>query len=1491
MYKLVFNNSYFAGFTGNYDKEKLTLRFVKLAKFIHITALAVSVLLLAGQMLLSSQRMQEKAAALVTSYSSSLLGTGFSVSSVRFTYPFGIEIKGMTVCDARQDTLAFISMAIAHFKPGQLLHKKLSISGIRLIHPDIRLYADSIGARPNYAFLSDIFKGNGETPDLLLRANSIVLRNASFSYDILDRPVEDGHFDRNHVGISGLNTSISLKALGADTIAVSIRKLRGRERSGFEVRSLKGSVAAGRHSVSIDGLSLHTDESSISVSSFKSSSGLADMRKPKPVVSFTARASASVTGYDFRAFVPGAAGMNGKITMVLNAQCDSNLLNISDFTVRLGHNDFAMNSSADVRLELPFNAEGLGHSQGSCSVTGHFSEGLPKWIDRQLSGFGISVPDVCRNLGGGSFSVTAASRGPESDIDINIESGAGEAVLNLKGEDGTYSARIDGIDIQVGRIAGIKAAGPCSFTLSALADSIGESVTGNARLDISSAVIGGYRFKGIAARANVHGDTYGMSVNFSDKNGAVSLLAGMHDTNIPEFWMRMEADSVKLDRYSLGRLDSIEVSGHLTAGFSGTDIDIMNGSLSIDNLFCSRPDGRSWYMNNLSASMSGGGTDSRAVAVSSDFIDAAMAGDFRLSTLASSFSTLTSVIAPTLADWLELNVPACRNKVTVDNRLAFNASLYNLDFADVILDRPAELSSTASLKLEMDETYGSFRCRTDIPGLQIQGGSIDGFIMRALLENGVFHSDISGDFTLESGKHFGLKNRADASISRPDSIDIDFNFSDAGTGTSVPLLTHVRFDGISSRRLKSSVFIDNSDILFSDGTWALSLDSISIYNGTAGISSLELCNASTGSSLSANGTVSADSTHILHVTADRLDLGKAMSLTRSGNKMNLGGTASGQLDLMGLLGKTAFEGSVSIEGLEFLTSEQGNLEAGFVWNRALSRVDITGVATDSAHSARTALDGFYRPNDSFIDMNIGALHTDLHFLNKWTGKIFSELGGRATGSIRLFGGKRNMDIEGEAVLENGFFDLKSLGARFIVKEDTLRFEPGIMTFSNIVCYDEYEHDGILNCTLRHDHFHNFKVNLDADVTDMMVYRMPESEKSNIFATIFAEGSVRLSSDRSSGLDVKADVRTTNGTRLGFKQANGQVANYNFLSIVDRNSISSDTAGMFNATALAPDGRKKADFNLDINVECDYSALLDLSMGALTGLMRGDGSIGIKYNRKDGIRLNGLYSLSYGMCSLSLEDLIRKDFSLREGSYVRFNGPLMDTELNLLTYHNVNSADIYDLDPSVSSDNSTRVRCLMDVTGTAGDPRLSFDIDIPNGTTQEKDILASATATEEQRNIQFMYLLAIGRFYSYDVNADAQDANSPSAVESFVNSAVNGQLNRIMSSFLHNDKISLSSNLSAGSFLSNDATNLSNKELEGILEAHLLDNRLLINGNFGYRENVINNTSNFIGDVEVRYKLLPRQGISLKGYNKSNDKYFSKTTLTTQGVGLVFERDF
>lgn len=80
------------------------------------------------------------------------------------------------------------------------------------------------------------------------------------------------------------------------------------------------------------------------------------------------------------------------------------------------------------------------------------------------------------------------------------------------------------------------------------------------------------------------------------------------------------------------------------------------------------------------------------------------------------------------------------------------------------------------------------------------------------------------------------------------------------------------------------------------------------------------------------------------------------------------------------------------------------------------------------------------------------------------------------------------------------------------------------------------------------------------------------------------------------------------------------------------------------------------------------------------------------------------------------------------------------------------------------------------------------------------------------------------------------------------------------------------------------------EFETMLSGQLLNNRLLINGNFGYRENPMANT-NFVGDFQAEW-LVNRSGdIRLKAYNETNDRYYTKTNLTTQGIGIIFKKDF
>ena len=198
---------------------------------------------------------------------------------------------------------------------------------------------------------------------------------------------------------------------------------------------------------------------------------------------------------------------------------------------------------------------------------------------------------------------------------------------------------------------------------------------------------------------------------------------------------------------------------------------------------------------------------------------------------------------------------------------------------------------------------------------------------------------------------------------------------------------------------------------------------------------------------------------------------------------------------------------------------------------------------------------------------------------------------------------------------------------------------------------------------------------------------------------------------------------------------------------------------------------------------------------------------------------------------------------------------------------------------------------MDVTGTPNSPKVNFDIDFPSLSADLKQMIYSIINAGEEKNQQVLYLLAVGRFYyGQDNNSSSmgdlsQQHNQTSlAMQSILSGRISQQLSSVLSTVVDNKNWNLGANISTGT------EGLQNAEYEGLLSGRLLNNRLLVNGKFGYRDNA-NATTNFIGDFDLKYLLFPNGNMAITVYNKTNDRYFTRNSLNTQGIGLIMKKDF
>lgn len=1450
---------------------------MRTGKALHITLVVMIALFLIGHFLLNNKKIQQDAALHVVRIAQSALKTDVSAGRVQLTYPFGMSIEDLTVYDLRHDTLAHAASVSLRLKPFQLLRRKVSITSVRVNTPSIRLYTDSLGAEPNYAFLTALM-GGGDKP-MTLRANSVLVRNGSLRYDLRSAAQTDSLFNPDHIGISGFTANISLKALSKDSVNLIVRKLVLTEQSGFRLTKTRGTVTIGREFTQLSGLMIATPGSQFTANRLTAQVGMASGIHRLPAVNMDVKAT--VTGSDFKALVPRTAYMTDPIDIAVKGLTEGNKITLNALYINAPRNLLDMGMSGTVLVDTAINVTGCRFAE----VHGSFSDELPQWIEQQFAGFPVTVPAQCMSLGMGTFKGSLDSHDGILESSAEIKSRIGTLLAVLNGQDNMYDASLEAIGVDLGTVTGNRSLGKCSLTAEAQIRKDGRSYSGDFNSLISSLTYNKYNYRDIAASGRFDPKLILTDLRFADKNGALALNAGVGLGDSPSYKLNLKADSLDLAAYNLVGKESMSLSAQVTADLTGRYTDDMTGRISVDSLRYADSQG-DWTMENLTVVIGEFSDFVKIITVTSDFMNMSVAGNYRISGLPGSLAKACGDVLPTIGIMVGDKLGA-RNYSRSSNSLAIEANVNNIDFMQKVFHSPVAITKPAEMRLSLIDADSTCTGYISVPQLMVQDQLLTDGLITINSDKGTCRTGITGLYgdLADDPTSFNISLLAFMDIVRSDCAW--HNRSGQMQGKLHCISQFFKYDRRNG--LKSLTFLDSTDITLNGIPWHLSISRISTDMRKLEITDFTASNRN--QSLHADGVISSDSTDIFRISMTNIDLGNTLTAFHVNDYANLKGIATGYMTIAGLLDRPAFYGSLQVNYFEFMKSYHGTLTADCRWNQELRQVELTGtmVNGDLEH---TGLSGIYIPREKWLDATIEAGQTDLYFLNKWTSSAFKEISGRAAeGNLRIFGTLPHLDMEGQAIIEDAYFDQAAVNTTFIVRRDTLWFEPGKMIFKDVEFYDKHGHDGLLTCILGHDKFSHWTVDMSADVADMLVYYQPVTERSPIYASVYAEGSMtlKLGHDKK-GLAVTVDARTAPGTRIGYKPTSGTVADYNFLTIVDRNTIKLDEEAV---KTIIPAKTKSGNYSLDFDIECSEDALIEMNMESLNGFFRGNGNISLKYEPKDGPILNGIYNLSYGQCALSIEDLIRKNFTLMEGSYVRFNGAPMDTELSLHTYHNVNSASIYDLDPSASSNNKVHVRCLMDITGNVTDPRISVDIDMPNGTPEEKAVLATATATEEQRNNQFMYLLAIGRFYTYDVAA-MNDGMTPSAMESIVNSTVSGQINNVLSQVLDNEKVSISSNVSASSYLSNDATNLNNKELEGILEAHLLNNRLLLNGNFGYRENTLNNTSNFIGDFEFKYLLIPDKqgkGISIKGYNKANDKYFSKTTLTTQGVGLVFEKDF
>lgn len=1458
--------------------------------------------------LLNISYVQHGISSVVTRELKKLFNTEVSVGNIDLGLLNRIIIQDLTLYDKTGKELLSVARFSVKFDYKALLQGQVSIHSVQLFAANIRLNKENKSAPANFQFIIDALaskdKKKEDSSFINLRINSILIRRGSVSYDILSEKETPYKFNASHIGINNLSANISLKALTEDSVNVQVKRLSLNEKSGFTLKKLTMKLNGNKTGVRLSDFNILLPESRLAIDTltadYKDISAIADVSQIK----YSGNLKASVVLADAQSFVPVFKHFKDNLNIDLSFHSEKNRHVVDKLKVKSGadHIDIDVSASysnlkAGVNNNDNAEKDTLAPRFNARINKINVGENGAEWLLSNLSDK-PKIPEVLKNLGKTSIngSLNGTLRDIEAKLSILSAVGSVQSQVTLHSDSGfskrTYSGHVYSPELNLGKLFNKKSTlGKTGFNIElnglTYKNNKPESyVKGN----IDFLEFKNYTYQNIELDGKYSGEGFNGQIAVDDDNLRIkvngSILTGIQT---PEFHLNAQLRDFNPGELGLTndkKFTNTTYSLNLGADFSGNSIDDIKGKILIDSLNCdSEDDNLDYFLPKLHLIANSMNGNDKEVVLDSYFMKGIVKGEYSYRTIVSSIMKVAQRYMPSLLG--EKTGKTGRNRES-ENNFSFKFDLLDADFLSKGLKLPVKMDMPANINGYIDDINSKVYINANIPQLTYNNKKYESTTL--LFENPAndLHCNIRTSMLMKKGAMISLSLNAEAHNDTLSTTLFWGNNTSVTYGGKVSALAAFSKPG-NSRNLHTDIHLDHSEIILNDTIWNIHPASICIDKDSIKIRDFLFEHAN--QHVKINGRLGKKDTDTCFVDLQNINLLYVMDMIQF-NAVKFEGNTSGKVIASGVLDKPALDARLMVNNFSLNDAILGEakIKGGFdnEKGRILLNADI-----QKSDNTFTKVDGYVSPKEKGLDLHINAGGTTFAFLEHFIKDIFSDVEGKVYGNVRLHGPFKELDLEGHVDKAEVAMNVNVLNSRFKAVTENMDIKSGEFLFENVQLSDMEGNKGTVNGYLRHNHLKHLNYRFNFDTHNMQVFRIDqESPEFPFYGHIYATGNALVRGDEHMGLAVDGQLRAEDGTSFVYVLGTAAEAiSKQFITFVDKTpkrkteEVDAEVYHYMNKTEDEEENSTPADIKINLQIEpaprADMKIIMDPASGDYISA-KGTGNLRVNFYNKGNFQIFGNYVISEGIYKLSMQNVIRKDFVLRPGGTVSFNGDPKAANLNVQAAYTVPSASLNDLIPDATSTRGNiRVNCLVNLTGLLTSPNLSFDLELPTVNEEDRELVRSLTSTPEQMTTQIIYLLGVGKFYTYDYTSQTGQSD---ATSSLAFSTLSGQLNNMLSQVIDSQNWNVGTNLSTGQ---NGWTDV---EAEAILSGRLLNNRLIINGNFGYKENTLKST-NFVGDFEAIWLLTKNGDFRLRGYNQTNDRYFMKSTLTTQGIGLIYKKDF
>ncbi|TPG67487.1 hypothetical protein EAH73_07165 [Hymenobacter nivis] len=1472
------------------------------------------VLLVLGALLaLRIPAVQTRVAHRATAILSEKLGQRVEIGRIDIR-PFSrVILEGVRVLDRRGSELFSIGEADAdialfsvfnprHLHVGQLILNEPRFALRNLPgQPDTTTLSQFISAIRRLTGPSDSTK----SAPFDFQIAAIGLRNGQFILDKADEPRQPTYgrsVDYAHMQVDSIYADISQVRLG-DTLAMKIQGLRAVETpSQTHLRELTALMRYGPHFWQFDNLRLAVGRSQLSDYlrfDYRVFTNFADFNDSMKVT--TRLHGAQVFSSDIAKFAPALATLNESIIMSGDATGYVRDFKIANLDVRYGRGTHLVARRA-AATNLPRYKESFLDLRLLPSQV--LTSDLAKWLPKDANTLVQRLGRVQLN---GQF--LGFYNDFVADATFNTALGRVATDLNLKTKTdfshAAYSGHVRSTDFQLGKFIGNQDV-IRDVTMDGQVSGVGFAppvARGHAQATVARMWLNGYRYRNLTLNGDFHERAFSGHLSANDPN--LRLTAdGRIDLDRAHQDIRVRAKVARANLGALGLLGvPLVVSTTADVQMRGVELDSLLGHAYLrHSRFTLR--GRRLALDTLDLVSTRNQRNERRVSLRSEALNASASGTFSTAAVVQDVQTLVTEYR------LNFESNAAATAAYYQRKRQRRLATYEVDFL-VQLKRANPVLQLFVPELAVADGSrfdGSFRSgETSI--FQF-GGHLD-----SLRYGPVFTVDNNLDFTT-SKLPYQPEVLAQASVTSArqvlptlgptegfvlegvwDQQKINFSTSLAQTGTT----NRAAINGSLAFLPRAvEVVFRQSGVHILDKEWTIAADNsvrISDYGRAFDVKNLTLSNGA--QFIGAQGFISPDATKPpLQLTIRDFQLAtlNGLSNQKLGGRLNATGT------VRGVYGPLALSTTLAVDTLTYQGTLIGQVKGTGAWDDRLGRL---GVDLDVAREGQSVLTvgGYLAPGSAEQQLNLTGTLNDAPVVlaQPFLGTLMRDLGGTGRGTLWLTGKFAAPNLVGAVDVRDGRFTFGYLGTTYTFA-DRISFTLNDITFRDVKLRDPLGNQGVVDGVITHHQFQDMRLNIAANFRKMQVLNTIRKDNDLYFGTAYATGTARVTGPVD---DLSVVVRATSeaGTRLSLPLDNAAKAEKaSYIKFVNHNVA--DTVRTKKIPVAAVDKVDLSGLKLDFNLTVTPDAYLEILLDESTGdVIRGSatGQLRLNIDTRGDFNMYGQVEIVRGAYNFTLQGLVNKEFVVRPGGVISWNGDPLAGEMNVTAIYTQRTSLAPVLGGSSNGAAVVPVTAVMNLTGPLLLPAIKLGLEFNDAPgTLQGDLAAFTTSLrndEQELNRQVFSLLVFKQLAPIGAFTQLSIRGQDNTVQNSLGQILSTQLGLLTSQIDQNLEID---------FNINGLTADQLQALQVRLSYSLLGGRLRVTREGGFTSNaglatpgstsgtVLANSSgqaSLLGDLSLEYYLRPDGKFRAKLRYETTPRDLETINQPRAGLSLLHTEQF